>query len=1046
MRTAAFFLLLCVGHASEALLLHTPTYHEGSVAFVHQNDLWLTAESGKSARRLTATKAVESNPRFSPDGKWIAYSSDQEGYLAVFVMAATGSDPRQLTFFGGDRVVGWSPDSRRVVFSSSRQVGFGGTQTLWEVPVSGGLERQILADRAATGSYSPDGKRFAYNRHAPQGGRRHYRGSARADLWVMSANPRQFTRLDGDDFQGDNAWPMYGGDGFVYFASDRLANEKDAVAGGAAVMKSVSNIWKIPEKGGKPQQVTHFSSGWMVFPAMSGDGRTIVFEKDLGIWKLDTATGKTSQIRVDIDQTQRESAIQTVVIDSEAESFDLSPSGKRAAIASRGRIFTIATELGEVQRVTETLTHDRLPRWSPDGKKIVFLSDRSGRDEVWISDEHGTPPKQLTDLDGQKSALSWAPDSKTLFYVCEDAIYRLSVADGKSSLIVRRGIDIPAASVSPDGQWLAYAATTKENLVRTFIRSLTSGEEHGVSRKGFARSYAPAWSPNGKKLLMLVSNAGAVDRPQSILHAITLQQEGANPNYKGIDEEPPTPSTDAAPADNARRVAAKPEVKIDWQGIDRRTRQVSRMSEHINSFAVSPDGKTFAVVAGGQIYTLDEDGGRQTRLTQASAPDSPSGIQFSKDGRTIFFREGNGIFSIATAPPPAPASAAKRKIAFQARVTMDVREQRRQVFLEAWRAIGRGYYNPAMNGVDWEEVRKRYELLLAYVDDQAALSELLRMMIGELNTSHTSAFAPPPPGTRAGSVHPGFELEEDPSGFYRVGKVLKSGPADRDYSKVKTGDFLLAVNGHALKAGDNYWQAFRSSPGRSMELTLNARPSQDGVWKTRLNPAVDVRSLYYEEWVEIRRAMVDKLSHGELAYIHLRGMSPDVMPQFEEDLYEARFKKGVILDVRFNGGGNLEMELLKILVQKPYMNLVTRKGVVFPRPYRGFYGSMAVIQNENSGSNAEMFPLGFRQLGLGPVIGVPTPGLVLLSSETVLSDGTRLLLGHGQIRSLAGQNMENHGVVPDYVIDNLPEDVVAGRDAQLEKAVSVLISAKAKGN
>ncbi len=1035
----SFFFLISIGQASEALLLHAPSYHNGSITFVYQNDLWLTTELGK-ARRLTATKAIESTPRFSPDGKWIAYSSDQDGYLAVFVMATSGGEPKQLTFFGGDRVVGWTPDSRKVLFSSSRNIGFGGTQTMWEVPLAGGLEHQILADRAASGSYSPDGRRFAYNRHAPQGSRKHYRGSARADLWLMDAGSKRFTRLDGDDFQGDNAWPMYSGDGFVYFAADRLPNEKDAIPGGTAVMNSVANIWKVSERGGKPQQVTHFASGWIFFPTISGDGRMIVFERDFGIWKLEVATGKTTQIKVDIEQTQRESSVQTVVIDSEAETFDLSPSGKRAAIASRGRIFTIATEIGEVQRVTETLAHDRLPRWSPDGKKIAFLSDRSGRDEVWMSDEHGAPPKQLTNADGQKVALSWAPDSQTLFSISDDAILRINAADGRASVVVRNGIDIGTASVSPDGQWLAYATTTKENLVRTFVRSLTTGEEHPVSRKGFARSYSPTWTPNGKKLMMLVSNAGAVDRAQSVLYAITLQEETTNPNYKGIDDEAQAASAEAPSADNTRRGAGKPEVKIDWQGLDRRTRQVSRLSEHINSFAVSPDSKTFAAVAGGQIYTLDEDGGRQTRLTQAGGPDLPVGMQFSKDGRTIFFKEGNGIFSIAVTPPPPPVTAAKKKIAFQARVTLDVREQRRQIFREAWRAIKRSYYSASMNGVDWDAVGNRYEQLLPHVDDQAALAELLRIMIGELNTSHTSAFAPLPPGARPGNVHPGFEVEEDPAGYYRVSKVLKASPADRDYSKVKVGDFLMAVNGRELKSGDNYWQAFRSSPARSMELTLNSRPSQDGAWKTRLNPAVDPRSLYYEEWVEARRAMVDKLSNGELAYIHLRGMSPEVMPQFEEDLYEARFKKGLILDVRFNGGGNLEMELLKILVQKPYMSLVTRKGVVFPRPFRGFYGSMAVVQNENSGSNAEMLPLGFRQLGLGPVIGVPTPGFVLLSSETVLSDGTRLLVGHGQIRTLAGQNIENHGLVPDYVVDNLPDDVLAGRDAQLEKAVAVLRS------
>ncbi|MEO8025990.1 MAG: S41 family peptidase [Bryobacteraceae bacterium] len=1045
MRLLVLLAFLFSTQAFGTQLLRAPTIHNGSVVFVFQNDLWTATDAGERPRRLTATKAIESSPRFSPDGKWIAFSSNREGYLAVFVMPASGGEPKQLTFFGGDRVVGWTPDGQRVVFSSQRNVGFGGTQSLWEVPLAGGLEQRILADRAAWGAYSPDGKRFAYNRHAPQGYRRHYRGSAHADLWLMDVGAKTFKRLDDESYQGDNAWPMFGRDGFVYFAADRLANEKDVKPGSPGVMKSVGNLWKVSEKGGKPQPVTHFASGWIVGPSMSADGRSIVYEKDFGIWKLDVASGRTAEIKVDLDSEAHDSSVQTITIDSEAESFDLSPSTKRAAIASGGSIYTIATELGEVQRVTDTLAHDRLPKWSPDGKKIVFVSDRSGRDEIWMSDERGSLPKQLTDADGPKTGLTWTPDSKLLLYASDDAVMRLNVADGKSDLVVKNGIDVSAIQISPDARWLAYSVATKENLVRTFVRSIETGEEHSVSRKGFARSYSPVWTPDGKKLLILSSNAGAVDRPQAILYAITLRQESANPNYKGVDEEPAAAKTDAAAPDAAKRPAAKPDVKIDWGGIERRTRQVSRLSEHINSVAVAPDSRTYAVVAAGQIYTLDEEGGRQIRIAAPTPGRAPSGLQFSKDGRTIYFREGTGIFAVAVTPPPTPAPAAKRKVSFLARKTVNTREQRRYSFLEAWRAIRNGYYNPALNGLDWDSVRKSYEPLLAFVDDQEGLADLLRMMIGELNTSHTSAFAPLPTASpRPGGAHPGFELEADPSGYYKVSHVLKSGPADRDFSKVKTGDFLLEVNGKPLKAGDNYWQAFRSSPGRSMELTLNSKPSPDGAWRTRLNPAVDPRSLYYEEWVAERRAQVDKASNGEFAYIHLRVMAPDILAQFEEDIYEARFKKGLILDVRFNGGGNLEMELLKILNQRAYMQLITRRGVVFPRPYRGFYGSMVVIQNENSGSNAEMFPLGFRQLGLGPVVGVPTPGFVLLSGETVLSDGTRLLLGHGSVKGLNGQSLENNGVVPDFIVDNSPEDNVAGRDAQLLKAVEVLRSG-AKG-
>ncbi|MCX6628268.1 MAG: S41 family peptidase [Candidatus Solibacter sp.] len=1033
-------LIACSASAvAQTRLLHHPTYSNGKVAFVYQNDLWVSGEDGNNVRRLTATKAAEALPTFSPDGKWLAYTSNREGYLAVFVMPAEGGESRQLTWFGGDRVVGWTPDSTKVVFFSSRGIGFGGTQSLWEVPAKGGLERRILADRASLGVYSPDMKRFAYNRHSVQAYRKHYRGSAAADLWVMDVEKKTFQRIEDPGYAGNFGWPMYGRDGFIYYVGDRLPNEQQVKPGSPEVMKSVFNIWKISERGGKPVQVTKHTSGNLYFPAMAGDGRTIVYEENFGIWKLDVASGKASEIMIRIDAPESEPAVQTITVDSEMEAFDLSLSTKRAAIEAKGRIFTIATEQGEARRVTDSAFHDRTPRWSPDGRKIAFFSDRSGRDEIWLSDERASAPRQLTNYEGEKAGYTWTPDSNSIVFTTNNTAVRVFLADGKQDVVVQGGIGVGGVQVSPDGQWLAYTMTTRESLERAFIKLLAGGEEHPISKKGSTRSNSLVWTPNGKKLLMLASSAGAVDTFQAVLYAITLQVEDRNPNYKGVDEEAEAAKPEAA----ERKPGSAVEVKIDWDRIDRRTRQVSRLSEHITGVAVSPDSKNYAVIAGGQVYLLDEDGARQTRLS----PPGAAGMQFAKDGKTVYYRSGKAIMAATTTPPPAAAPGpgpAPRKVAFTAKFTTDMRERRRSVFLEAWRMIQDRYYDKSLNGVDWTATRRQYEPLLGFCNDQESVAELLRQMIGELNTSHSSAVAPLPPQTaqlaRAGGSHPGFDLEEDASGFYRVSHILKNGPADRDYSRIHQGDYLLSVNGMDLRAGDNYWKAYRSATSQRFELTLNSKPAREGAWQTFVAPAVDSRTLYYDEWLAERRALVDKLSNGEFAYIHLRGMTPDILPQFEEDLYESRFKKGLILDVRFNGGGNLEMELLKILGQHPFLKLVTGppQNNVFPRPFRGFNGSMVTIQNENSGSNAEMFPEGFRRLGLGKVVGMPTPGQVLLGSEYELSDGTRLLLGHGSVQTMDGVNLENRGTAPDVLVDNLPGDWVSGRDAQLEKAIEVL--------
>jgi tricorn protease len=756
---------------------------------------------------------------------------------------------------------------------------------------------------------------------------------------------------------------------------------------------------------------------------------------------------------VRIDPPERDSPVETITIDNIADAFDLSPSAKRAAISARGRIFTIATEQGEVRRVTDTMAHDRMPRWSPDGKWIAFLSDRSGRDEVWISEERGSTTRKLTDLEGEKFGLVWAKDAKSVFCIVEEKLYRIATETGRQELIGKGDLDLTSPQVSPDGTWIAWAATTQDSMVRIFVKPLAGGEVHQVYQRGYVRASQPQWSPNGKKLLFLASNAGAVDTWQNTLFALTLQKEDKDPNYKGVDEEPEfvpdtPPATPPATA-SSTKTARNVEVKIDWDGMDRRMRQVTRLSDSINTYAVSPDSRAYVIVAAGQLYAIDDDGGRSTRLTQptAGAPDAapgeggpPTGLQFSRDGRTVFFREGTAIYSASTASPQAGAAApTKKKLTFTVRATADSRLQRHFVFNEACRMIQDHYYDRKLNGLDWDAVRRQYEPLLEFVDDQEGLADLLRQMIGELNTSHTGATAPVQPGApRAGSGHPGFDLAPDSSGYYRVTHILKNGPADKDYVKLQKGDYLLAVNDQSLKSGDNYWKAFRGGPGRTLELTVNSKPAMDGSWRIRISPAGDSRTLYYDEWVAERKAQVDKLSGGEIGYIHLRIMTPDIMPQFEAELYEYRLKKGLILDVRFNGGGNLEMQLLKDLASRHYMSLISSKGIEFPRPARGFSGSIVVLQNENSGSNAEMFPEAVRAAGLGKLVGMPTPGMVLLSSDFALSDGTHLAIGHGHIQTLRGENMENNGVQPDVLVDNLPADVATGRDAQLEKAVEVL--------
>jgi len=390
-------------------------------------------------------------------------------------------------------------------------------------------------------------------------------------------------------------------------------------------------------------------------------------------------------------------------------------------------------------------------------------------------------------------------------------------------------------------------------------------------------------------------------------------------------------------------------------------------------------------------------------------------------------------------------------VTFAINMEIDKKAQRRQVFLEGWRVMKNRFYDAQMHGADWNAARLSYGALLDNLVDEDELNTVMMQMIGELNASHTGVSggggrgdAGPAPSTR----YPGFELEPDASGFYKVEHVWKGGPADHDYVKLKAGDFILAVNGADLKTTDNYWQHFTMVAGRKFHFLVNAKPVKEGAWEVVLEPmpSAAYSNAQYVKWVEDRRAMVDRLSNGEIGYAHIRSMDAPSLRQFTLDLAANRTKKALVIDQRFNGGGGIDQELLSLLVGQKYQYTRGRDaGLELPRPLETFYGPMVVMQNERSASDAEMFPQGFKDLKLGKTIGVPTMGAVIGTGSYTLANGASIRTPGSGVWTARGENMENFGVQPDVYIDNTPEDFAKGRDAQIEKAVEVLKAEIAAG-
>ena len=615
-----------------------------------------------------------------------------------------------------------------------------------------------------------------------------------------------------------------------------------------------------------------------------------------------------------------------------------------------------------------------------------------------------------------------------------------------------------------------------------------SGEEkeaHKVTFDSYNETN-PRFSPDGRKLYFQRVETSGGNTPNSIqIYSVGLEhldRDPDDPEEREAEAPQPPPQTEGGEggAPGARRPPQnRPphETKMDWAGMKHRTRQITRMPFPIFNYLPAPDARTLVFVTTEPagiasvpvIYSIQDDGRRLSRITSGLPPaeDAEGGgggggfgggiseLNISRDGRALFFRERDNVYSVPISAGAAPALAAagargsepgRRRLNFNVRVRIDRQAEWSEMFDDGWRTMKYRFYDPQMHGFDWDAARAKYRPLVDFVGDRQELLNIINEMIGELNASHTGA-APPPRGQGGGGVNTGnlgLELEPDTAaGRYRVSYIYESGPSDKDWVRVKVGDYLLAINGKPVKVGDDYWQLLNNRLNRKVVVTFNNKATDEGAWQTRIESISTnaYSQLRYDRWVKDRRQKVDELSGGRIGYLHIQAMNPPSLRKFEKEIREFRNKEALVIDQRWNGGGNIEQELLAILVQRQYQIWQPRGTEATGRPFAGFFGPKVVLQNWRSASNAEMFPAGFRALGLGKVIGTPTMGAVIGTGSYSLIDGSTVRTpGVGVFLADAKRtNMENYGVQPDIMVDNKPEDYLAGRDRQLEAAVEELM-------
>ncbi|HVL68594.1 MAG TPA: S41 family peptidase [Vicinamibacterales bacterium] len=1006
-----------------------PHVSHGKIAFSYHGDIWIANVDGSNPTRLTAHVGRDVFPRFSPDGKLIAFTSNRFGNDDVFVIPVTGGEPRQLTFnTTGDTVQYWTPDGKGVIFSTSRSVS-PWYSPLYVVPAEGGLPRAMDMDTATAGMLKQDGSLVAFTRKGGAYWRKGNRGNRTDDIWVQNVQSKQITRLTDLDQAKFREWvqdsyPMWGADGQIYFASER---------------DEIFNIWRIAPTGGTPVQVTRHREDGIQFPSISPDGTVIAYENDFDLWVLDVPNGTPRKLTIEMAFDPKDNLITWVNTRNKADGFSPSPDGDYVAVDFRGEIFVVPTdnEVGEKAQVTASSWRDQGAEFSPDGRYIAYISDETREQEVWVFDRTNRSRKQVSRHASFKESLTWAADSKRLAYVGANRLFVVDADGGNSTEVTyNEAGGYQVNGFSPDGKWLVYTRRDDDQNADVYLFEIATKKEHNLTQNPFNDSRGTV-TPDGKAVVFLSDRDGGTPH----LFVVPLERQKEDPDDPLVRERLKRAAS-ARPArgeGNAPAAPAPAALTVDTSRIDRRAVQLTRGEQGVQAYFLSTDGKTIYFRTtderGPGLFTITIEGKDRRRVAEGAF----AGLTPTHDRKKVFYTQNGDLYQMELS-----GQYRKTQVNFEFSVKVDQRAEWAQILDESWRVMKYRFYDENMHGRDWNAIKARYEPLLKYVGENQDVYDLANEMIGELNASHTGVSGPPsremPDAYQ--TRHPGFELEPA-NGFYRVSHIYRDGPADKEWIDLKVGDYVLSIDGTPIKAGDNYWQFLNSPLNEYVTIGAAASPKGDER-KLRIRTLTSLANVKYEEWVARNREIVDKETNGQIAYVHIRSMNQPSLRRFQNEINQFSNKKGIIVDIRFNGGGNIDQEIIDILERRPYEYWNNRWGsrTWGRRPRQAIAGPKVMMINYRSGSDSEVTPQAFRDLGLGRIVGNPT-------AAAVIATGSYRLINGGSIRTPGslvvtydptkpnnyGINLENFGVAPDVWVENTPEDELRGYDRELKGAI-----------
>ncbi len=1058
-RILLFF--ICFGLASityandeEARLLRFPTAHGDQVVFTYAGDLYTVERSGGVARKLTSHPGMKMFPRFSNDGSKVAFTGQYDGNTEVYVIPAEGGDAKRITYtttlarddvsdrMGPNNIVmTWTPDDEHVVFRT-RDNSFNAFKgVLKKAPLNGDLPEQLPFSVGSWCSYTEDGSQLAYNRVFREFRTwKYYRGGQADDVWIFDFESGETENIT--DHYSQDIFPMVHGDQ-VFFASDR---------------DRIMNLFVYDRTTGETERVTDFDEYDIKWPNISGG--LITFENGGYIYIYDIEEGNLERVEVHLRDDLATGRDKRADATENIYSADISPDGSRAVFSARGDIFTVPAESGVTRNLTRSSgAHDRFVNWSPDGKWIAYISDKSGEDELYIIPSDGSGEARQVSDDGKpyKYEMVWSPDSEKIALSDRSHhLYYYDVESGERTTVTHcPDWEIRDYSWSWDSEWLAYAFPNQRGVTQIFLYNLNDEENFAVTDEWYNASN-PRFSKDGKYLYFVSQrefnpiysqsewNHAFIDMGNLFVLHLTDETSSVHKteNMEAMPEEEENSNEDSDNADEDEKT-----VKVDRDGIFHRVEDLKTPAGNYWNLQVTNDGLFYHYRAHNKPTEVKfYNFGAHSETTIGSF----NVFTLSHDRSKVLIRRGNDFFIEEL--EKREMSTGNQLDMSAVRVQVNRQEEWAQIFHETWRQMRDFFYDPDMHGVDWEAIRDKYKEFLPHIKHRNDLTYIMGEMIGELNAGHAYVnHGDRPDVERTPMGRLGAEFSRDENGYYRIDRILQGANWMDDMKsplaavglKVEEGDYIVAINGVSTADMKNINQGLKGTAGQTVELKIASEPSAEDAHAIFVEPISDQSNLYYLEWINQNIAMVDEMSDGRIGYLHVPDMGPNGLVKFMRYFYPQISREALIIDVRGNGGGNVSPMLIERLRRELVFGTSWRNAErAGTRPAEIHLGPKACLIDPYSASDGDLFPYQFRHYNLGPLIGQRSWGGVIgIRGTQPFVDGADLRKPEfGHFNPETGEwVIEGYGVDPDIEVVNDPHLEYLGQDQQLERAVEELL-------